>query len=60
MKELYTQYILSKINAASQKYDTKGEQLLYEQGVLIGLLLLLSEHDSKNFDIIRKRLENLK
>ena len=60
MKERYTQYLLSKINEASQRYDTKGEQLLYEQGILIGLLLLLAEHDSKNFDIVRKRLENLK
>lgn len=60
MNERYATYILDKINDASQKYDTKGERLLYEQGVLVGLLTVLALQDSKNFDIIRKQLDKLK
>ena len=60
MENLYVEYILNKINSTSQKYDTKGEQLLYEQGILLGLLTSLVLHDSKNLDIIRKKLDKLK
>lgn len=59
IEERYVKYILDIISDASQKYDTKGEQLLYEQGILIGLLLALIEEDSRNFDIIEKHLESL-
>ncbi len=52
-------YIKKRIDALSQKYETKGEQLLYEQGVLLGFLSVLSIYDSKNFEIIRKKLDKL-
>ena len=56
----YLKYIQDRISEASMKFDTKEERLQYEQGVLIGMLVLLTYYDSKNFDIIRKRLESLK
>ena len=51
--------IKNRIDNLAQKYETKGEQLLYEQGILLGLLAVLSIYDSKNFDIIRKKLNSL-
>jgi len=60
MNQRLADYILNKISDASQKYETKGQRLTYEQGVLIGLLICLAENDSKNLDIIRKNLEKLK
>jgi hypothetical protein len=52
-------YIKKRVDSFAQKYDTKGEQLLYEQGILLGLLAVLSMHDSHNFEIIRKKLNSL-
>ena len=52
--------IKKRIDNLSQKYETKGEQLLYEQGILLGLLAVLSLYDTKNFDIIKKKLDSLK
>lgn len=51
--------IKKRIDDLSQKYEKKGEQLLYEQGILLGLLSTLSMYDSKNFEIIRKKLNSL-
>jgi hypothetical protein len=53
-------YIKQRLDSFSQKYETKGERLLYEQGLLLGFLGVLSMYDSKNFDIIRKQLDKLK
>ncbi len=52
-------YIKQHVDSLAQKYETKGEQLLYEQGILLGLLAVLSMYDSKNFEIIRKKLNSL-
>ena len=52
--------IKKRIDNLSQKYETKGEQLLYEQGILLGLLASLSYQDSKNLDLILKQLSKLK
>ena len=60
MEKRYAAFIQDKLTESSAKFDTKGEQLLYEQGVLIGLLITLAKYDSKNFEIVRKSLENLK
>jgi len=51
--------IKNRIDNLSQKYEKKGEQLMYEQGILLGLLAILSMYDTKNFDIIRKQLNSL-
>lgn len=51
--------IKKHIDSLSQKYEKKGEQLLYEQGVLLGLLAVLCLNDSKNFDIVIKKLKSL-
>lgn len=51
--------IKKHIDSLAQKYNTKGEQLLYEQGILLGLLAVLSNYDSKNFNIIIKKLKSL-
>lgn len=53
-------YIKRHIDDLARKYETKGERLLYEQGILLGILATLTLYDSKNFDIIRKKLDNLK
>jgi hypothetical protein len=52
-------FIKRHIDNLAQKYETKGEQLLYEQGILLGLLATLSMHDSHNFEIIHKKLKKL-
>ena len=52
--------IKKRIDNLAQKYETKGEQLLYEQGILLGLLATLSIYDSKNFEIIRRTLDKIK
>lgn len=52
--------IKRRIDSLAQKYETKGEQLLYEQGLLIGLLTVLCLEDSKNFDIVINKLKSLK
>jgi hypothetical protein len=54
------EYIKKRLDSFAQKYETKGERLLYEQGLLLGFLGVLSMHDSKNFDIVRKQLDKLK
>lgn len=51
--------IKNRIDNLSQKYEKKGEQLLYEQGLLLGLLATLSINDSKNFYIIYDKLKSL-
>lgn len=51
--------IKNRIDSLAQKYEKKGEQLLYEQGILLGLLAVLSIHDSHNFDIVLKKLKSL-
>jgi deoxyribodipyrimidine photolyase len=53
------EFIKKRIDNLAQKYETKGEQLLYEQGILLGLLAVLSINDSKNFDIIINKLKSL-
>jgi hypothetical protein len=60
MDQKYAKYIQDKLTDSSNKFNTKGEKLLYEQGILIGLILALVKYDSKNFDIVRKKLEKLK
>lgn len=42
-----------------KNFNTREEQLLYEQGILLGLISSLSLYDSKNFDLIIKQLKNL-
>jgi hypothetical protein len=54
------EYIKKRLDSFAQKYETKGERLLYEQGLLLGFLGVLSMYDSKNFEIIRKKLDKLK
>jgi hypothetical protein len=51
--------IKNRLDTLSQKYPKKGEQLLYEQGILLGLLATLSMYDSHNFHIIKKKLDAL-
>ena len=60
MEKQYAEFIQTKLTESSNKFETKGEKLLYEQGVLIGLIIALTRYDSKNFAIVRKHLENLK
>ncbi len=55
----YTNFILESLSNTKKTFATKEEQLLYEQGILAGLLTQLISNDSKNFEIIRKRLEKL-
>jgi hypothetical protein len=52
--------IKKRLDDLAQKYETKGEQLLYEQGILLGILAKLSFHDSKNLDIILNQIKSLK
>ena len=52
--------IKKRLDDLAQKYEKKGEQLLYEQGILLGLLATLSFNDSKNLDIILAKLKSLK
>ncbi len=59
-EEQYAHAFKKRLDDIVQKYDQKGEQLLYEQGVLLGLLAVLSFRDSANLDIIKAKLESLK
>jgi hypothetical protein len=52
--------IKKRLDDLAQKYEKKGEQLLYEQGILLGILAKLSYQDSKNLDIILNHLKSLK
>ena len=52
--------IKKRIEQLPHKYDTVSEQMLYEQGILLGLLATLSYYDSKNLDLILKQLSKLK
>ena len=45
--------------STAKKYDTREKQLLYEQGILLGLIATLSLNDSSNFDIVIKKLKEL-
>ena len=49
-----------KIEQLPRKFDSVTEQMLYEQGILLGLLATLSYYDSKNLDLILKQLSKLK
>ena len=51
--------IKERLSRISQKYDTKEEQLLYEQGILLGLIASLSEIDSNNLNLVIKKLKEL-
>ena len=55
----FAEYILRKLKQISADRQDVRTRHLYEQGVLIGLLSTLSERDSQNFDVIRKRLDKL-
>jgi len=52
--------IKKRLDDLAQKYEKKGEQLLYEQGILLGILAKLSYQDSKNLDIILNQIKSLK
>lgn len=52
--------IKKRLDDLAQKYEKKGEQLLYEQGILLGLLAVLAYSDSKNLDIVLAKLKSLK
>jgi hypothetical protein len=58
--ERYAQYIKDRILELNTEYNIKEEHLLYEQGILIGILAKLAYNDSKNFDVIRSSLKSLK
>ena len=58
--ERYAQYISDTITKLDTEYNTKGEHLLYKQGILIGILAKLAYNDSTNLDIIRSSLKSLK
>lgn len=45
-------------NIGSQ-YNNKTERLLYQQGVLIGILASLSSNDSINFELTVNKLKKL-
>ena len=59
-QDRYANFILEELSNTKKTFATKEEQLLYEQGLLVGLLTVLIEHDSKNFDIIKRCLDKLK
>jgi len=59
-EEQFAHGIKKRLDALPQEYETKGEQLLYEQGILLGLLAVLAYNDSHNLDIIKRKLESLK
>jgi hypothetical protein len=58
--ERYAQYISDTISKLDTEYNTKGESLLYKQGILIGILATLAYNDSHNLDIIKRKLDSLK
>jgi len=49
-----------RIEQIPPKYSSVTEQMLYEQGILLGLLATLAYYDSKNLDLILKQLSTLK
>jgi hypothetical protein len=51
--------IKARLDRIPNKYDTKGEYLLYQQGILLGLLAKLALQDSHNLDLILQRLKDL-
>ena len=51
--------IKERLDRLAQKYDTKGEQLLYEQGILLGMIASLALNDSQNFDLIIAKFKEL-
>ena len=53
------QRIKDRLDKIGTKYETKGEQLLYGQGVLLGLLARLSLKDSDNLSMIMNTLKSL-
>lgn len=59
-EEEFALSIKKRLDNLAQKYEKKGEQLLYEQGILLGILAQLAYLDSKNFDLILKQLSKLK
>jgi len=58
--ERYAQYISDTISKLDTEYNTKGESLLYKQGILIGILAELAYNDSHNLNVIKHKLESLK
>ena len=52
--------IKQRLGELPYKFDTVKEQMLYEQGILLGILASLSYYDSKNLDLILKHLSTLK
>ncbi len=51
--------IKKRIEELPHKYDSVTEQMLYEQGILLGLLARLSYYDSKNYDLIMNQIKKL-
>ncbi len=51
--------IKKRIEELPHKYDSVTEQMLYEQGILLGLLAKLSYYDSKNYDLIMNQIKKL-
>lgn len=48
-----------RLESLPYKYKTSNEQMLYEQGILLGLLITLMEYDSKNYEIVIRQLKKL-
>lgn len=59
-EEEFALSIKKRLDNLAQKYEKKGEQLLYEQGILLGILAQLAYLDSKNYDLIKNQLSKLK
>jgi len=51
--------IKARLDRIPNKYNTQGEYLLYQQGVLLGMVASLALHDSQNFDLIIKKFKEL-
>ena len=51
--------IKKRIEELPHQYDSVTEQMLYEQGILLGLLARLSYYDSKNYDLIMNQIKKL-
>ena len=52
--------IKRKIDTLPRQYDSVTEQMLYQQGILLGLLATLSLHDSRNYEIVQRSLKDIK
>ncbi len=48
-----------KIEQLPHKYNNVTEQMLYEQGILLGLIVTLANYDSKNLDIVLNQIKKL-